>query len=150
MNLDDALSAHIKWKFRLGKFIDGISEEALNHRTVCKDNLCTLGQWIHGEGAKFKGLREYRQLLNKHANLHVLAAELVKRVEKGEKAGAKAMLAGPFAKVSNETVVAIVELKQAVELLEAPQAEISTPTPVELAPPPRFLRADLSNNSSAG
>lgn len=149
MNLDDALNAHIQWKSRLSKFIDGESGEALDYRTVGKDTHCALGQWIHGEGAKFKGLREYRQLLNKHAGFHVQAAELVKRVDKGERAGAKAMLAGPFTKASNETVVAILELKSVIELLDTPREEIS-PSPTASPQLPRFLRADLGETPTSG
>jgi len=112
MNFDDAIAAHIKWKVRLTQFIDGTSTETLSSANVCKDNLCDLGKWIYGEGAKFKAAGHYQDLVKKHANFHVCAGDIVKKVESGDKAGAKTALGGPFAGASKETVAAIMEVKK--------------------------------------
>ena len=112
MNFDDAIAAHIKWKVRLTQFIDGTSAEKLQSATVCKDNLCDLGKWIYGEGVKYKPLPHYQDLVKKHANFHICAADVVKKVEGGDKPGAKTSLGGPFANASKETVTAIMELKK--------------------------------------
>lgn len=112
MNFDDAIAAHIKWKVRLSQFIDGTSTEKLQSATICKDNLCDLGKWIYGEGAKYKPLPNYQDLVKKHANFHVCAADVVKKVEVGDKTGAKSALGGNFATASKETVTAIMELKK--------------------------------------
>ena len=112
MNFDDAIAAHIKWKVRLTQFIDGTSTEQLKSDTVCKDNLCDLGKWIYGEGAQFNGKPHYRDLVTKHANFHRCAADVVKKVETSDKAGAKSLLSGVFANASKETVTAIMELKK--------------------------------------
>ena len=53
-HFDDAIAAHIKWKIRLGQFIDGTSTEKLDSAMVCKDNVCVLGKWIYGDGTKYK------------------------------------------------------------------------------------------------
>lgn len=111
MNFDDAIAAHIKWKVRLSQFIDGTSAEKLNSATVCKDNLCDLGKWIYGDGAKYKAAPRYQDLVKKHANFHVCAADIVKKVEGGDKTGAKSSLGGAFAAASKETVAAIMALK---------------------------------------
>ena len=111
MNFDDAIAAHITWKVRLNQFIDGVSTDRLSSADVCKDNLCDLGKWIYGEGAKYKAAAHYQDLVKKHANFHVCAADVVKKVEGGDKAGAKAALGGPFAGASRETVAAIMTLK---------------------------------------
>jgi len=111
MDFDDAIAAHIKWKVRLGQFIDGTSAETLNSADVCRDDLCDLGKWIHGEGAAFKAAAHYQDLVKKHANFHVCAADVVKKVEGGDKVGAKAALGGPFVGASRETVAAIMTLK---------------------------------------
>jgi hypothetical protein len=50
--------------------------------------------------------------VKKHANFHVCAGDVVKKVEGGDKAGAKSALGGPFAAASKETVTAIMELKK--------------------------------------
>lgn len=112
MNFDDAIAAHIKWKVRLTQFIDGTSSEKLQSALVCKDNLCDLGKWIYGDGVKYKPLPHYQDLVKKHANFHVCAAEVVKKVEGNDKPGAKSSLGGPFAAASKETVTAIMELKR--------------------------------------
>lgn len=112
MNFDDAIAAHIKWKVRLNQFIDGTGTEQLISANVCKDNLCDLGKWIYGEGAKYNTAPRYKDLVSKHANFHRCAADVVKKVEGGDKAGAKSLLAGQFAVASKETVTAIMELKK--------------------------------------
>lgn len=112
MNFDDAIAAHIKWKVRLTQFIDGTGTEKLSSATICKDNLCDLGKWIYGEGAKFKAAPHYQDLVKKHATFHVCAAEVAKKVESGDKAGAKSALGGPFAGASKDTVAAIMVLKK--------------------------------------
>ena len=112
MNFDDAVAAHIKWKVRLNQFIDGSSTEQLKSDTICKDNLCDLGKWIYGDGAKFNKLAHYKDLVTKHANFHRCAADVVRKVEGGDKPGAKSLLVGPFASASKDTVAAIMELKK--------------------------------------
>jgi hypothetical protein len=112
VNFDDAIGAHVKWKVRLRNFIDGSGTEKLESDKVCKDNLCDLGKWIYGEGAKYKPLPHYQDLVKKHANFHVCAGAVVKKVEGGDKAGAEAALDGAFAAASRETVGAIMSLKK--------------------------------------
>lgn len=117
MDFDDTIAAHIKWKVRLNQFIDGTGAEQLNSADVCRDNLCDLGKWIHGEGSRFEATPHYHDLVKKHANFHVCAGEIVKKVEGGDKAGAKAALGGPFAGASRETVAAIMALRSVAEKL---------------------------------
>lgn len=112
MNFDDAVAAHIKWKVRLSQFIDGTSTEKLDSNTICKDNLCDLGKWIYGEGAKHKAVSGYQSLVSLHAAFHKCAAEVVKKVEAGDKASAKTMLTGDFLSTSKNTVNAIMQLKK--------------------------------------
>lgn len=112
MNFDDAISAHIKWKARLNRFIDDAGAERLDSATVCKDNLCDLGKWIYGEGAKYNTAKHYTDLVAKHANFHRCAAEIVKKVESNQRLVAKALLAGEFTAASKETVSAIMRMKK--------------------------------------
>lgn len=112
MNFDDAIAAHIKWKVRLAQFIDGTSQERLLSATVAQDDLCELGQWLRGEGARYASLPHYRELIEKHAHFHRCAAEVVRKVENRDRAGAKVALGGAFAAASKETVQAIMALKK--------------------------------------
>lgn len=112
MNFDDAVTAHIKWKIMLSQFINGITTEKLDSATACKDNLCDLGKWIYGAGAKYKGVDSYKTLVTLHANFHQAAAEVLKKVEAGDKPGAKSLLSGQFTAASRDTVTAIMQLKK--------------------------------------
>jgi methyl-accepting chemotaxis protein len=114
-HFDDAIAAHIKWKIRLGQFIDGTSTEKLNSATVCQDNACALGKWIYGEGTKYKTVSHYEDLRGKHANFHRCAGDVVKKVENNDPAGARAILAGEFVNAAKETVTAIMALKSEIE-----------------------------------
>ncbi len=114
-HLDEAIAAHIKWKTRLNDFIDGTSKEKLDSNVVCKDNQCTLGKWIYGDGAKHQQLPQYGDLKTKHADFHHCAGEIVKKVDARDKAAATALLKGEFAVAAKDTVTAIMNLKKEIE-----------------------------------
>lgn len=114
MNFDDAVAAHVKWKTRLRMFINGGAEK-LDSAVVSKDNVCDLGKWIYGEAAQYKNNPSYGTLRTEHANFHRCAADVVKKMEAGDKAGADKLLeAGDFAGASTRTVSAILQMKKAV------------------------------------
>lgn len=112
MNFDDAIAAHVKWKVRLTQFIDGTGP-VLVVDVVSNDTLCDLGKWLYGEGEHLKPLRAFRQLVDKHAEFHICAAAIVERAELGDMIGARAILAGIFANISNEMTAAVLEFKKA-------------------------------------
>jgi len=114
-HFDDAIAAHIKWKIRLGQFIDGTSTEQLNSATVCQDNACALGKWIYGDGTKYKTAAHYEELRTNHANFHRCAGDVVKKVENNDRAAAKSILAGEFVNAAKATVTSIMALKSEVE-----------------------------------
>ena len=114
-HFDEAIAAHIKWKTRLGQFIDGTSTEKLDSTVVCKDNVCALGKWIYGDGEKHKTATHYGELLTKHAHFHRCAGDVVKKVESNDRAGARSMLAGEFVNAAKDTVTAIMALKSEIE-----------------------------------
>jgi hypothetical protein len=116
MNFDDAIAAHVTWKVRLSQFIEGTRTESISSDDVVQDNRCDLGKWIHGEGAAFKAAPHYRDLVSKHAHFHICAAEVVRKVESGDKEGARLALRG-LTDISRETVAAIMELKKDAEKL---------------------------------
>ena len=114
MNFDEAIAAHTMWKIRLRKVVDGHGEK-LDVATVSKDNQCDLGKWIHGEGTSYKSLEAYDKLKTAHAKFHKCAAQVITEVNGGRKASADALLQpqGEFAKISTETVTAIMAIKRA-------------------------------------
>jgi methyl-accepting chemotaxis protein len=114
-HFDDAIAAHIKWKIRLGQFIDGTSTEKLDSATACLDNSCALGKWIYGDGTKYKDAVNYNLLQARHANFHRCAGDVVKKVENNDRAGARSILAGEFVRAAKETVTSIMALKTEIE-----------------------------------
>ena len=113
-HFDDAIAAHIKWKIRLNKYIDGTSTEKLDADSVCKDNLCVLGKWIYGDGKRHQELPNYTDLVKKHAHFHRCAGGIVRKVESHDKVGALSVLKGEFAVISKDTVTALMNLKRTI------------------------------------
>jgi len=83
MNFDEAIAAHSAWKIKLGAYLrhpDG----SLQAASVASDDRCTLGQWLHGEGSKFRSLAEYRTLQTAHSKFHECAADVVRKADAGQ------------------------------------------------------------------
>lgn len=114
MDFDQAIDVHQQWRGRLRKCIDG--EEKLDPSAVCRDDRCTLGQWINGEGLKFKDNNHFSQLKNDHLQFHRTAAEVVKLANAGKKDEANKMLttAGAFMQVSARVISDILKLRKEV------------------------------------
>lgn len=99
-----AIEAHRKWKERLADYVEGTSAEKLDHATICRDDQCALGKWIYKEGTQFMGhSTTFHQVKAKHAEFHVNAAQIVEKVQTGNKEQAAMMLhEGSFAKSSRD------------------------------------------------
>lgn len=117
MNYIDAITAHIKWKVRLSRFVDGVAVPGLDGATAASDDRCDLGKWIRGDGARLQRLAHYRELVEAHARFHAAAAVVAKKAERGDTAGAWAAMHEPFAAASKETIAAIMKLKSAAGAL---------------------------------
>lgn len=113
MNFNDAIATHIKWRVRLMQFMAGAGF-VIESDTARNDTLCDLGLWLYGKGAEYRSLRAYRNLVDKHAEFHVCAAEVVRLVQAGDKAGAQVLLTAAFARVSDEMIAAIMALHKEV------------------------------------
>ncbi|MDP1612480.1 MAG: CZB domain-containing protein [Sulfuritalea sp.] len=118
MNFDDAMASHIIWKLRLTRFINGSGGEDFDRGTVGNNEACDLGKWIFREGAKYQGTTAYGGLLKKHADFHRCAAEVIGKVDTGDRAGARAIIDGPFEEASRGIIIALAELRQQVAVTE--------------------------------
>lgn len=113
INIPEAITAHVNWKVRLQKYIDGKSDEKLDPMVVCRDDQCTLGQWIHGPATqKFHADEAFRTLRADHAQFHYVAANVVRYKLEGDQAGAEALLKGEYARVSHHVMKMLNELNQ--------------------------------------
>lgn len=116
MDLKQATTVHQQWKMRLLEFLAGESEEKLDPSAVCRDNLCELGRWIHGEGrTEFGGHPVFRSLLESHAKFHSCAGAAVRKALSGDLVSAKAIVDGPFHEQTIQTVMAINRLRRVSE-----------------------------------
>lgn len=115
MDFDEAIVSHLKWKIHLRNFLDGRGGK-LDSTMVAKDDACELGQWIYGEGKQFAETAPYKDLVKKHAQFHLQAAEVVRKTEAGDKPGAEEMMASgrEFSSASKDIVGAIMQLEQEV------------------------------------
>lgn len=110
MNFFEAINAHIAWKLKLQKYIDGVSEERLNPEIICQDNKCKLGQWIYGEGQVLKAQPLFQDCREKHAAFHQFAAEVVRKCDSGDKSEAQVMLDSQYRVLSRKIIKSLTQL----------------------------------------
>lgn len=113
INIPEAITAHVNWKVRLQKIIDGKSDEKLDSMVICRDDQCDLGKWIHGTATdRFHADESFRTLRADHAQFHYVAANVLRYMEEDDRAGAEALLRGEYAKVSHHVMKMLNELNK--------------------------------------
>jgi len=113
INIAEAITAHVTWKVRLQKYIDGKSDEKLDPMIICRDDQCTLGQWMHGPATqRFHADEAFRTLRSDHAHFHYVAANVVRYMDERDQAGAQALLKGEYSKVSHNVIMMLLKLHQ--------------------------------------
>ena len=99
-----AVDAHKAWNWRLLDILAGRGERP-DPVTTCRDDLCELGRWIHGDGAAALAAdTDYQALRTRHAQFHEHAAAVIKHRLAGDERGARAALNGEFLPLSHEVV----------------------------------------------
>ena len=117
INIMEAINAHILWKIRLEKYLDGTSEEKLDPDVICREDRCKLGRWIldtapnyfHQDDETLKTLRA------DHAHFHITAASIVSNVQANKIAAAKATMDGEYIEASRKVVRALTLLGKYIE-----------------------------------
>ena len=105
-----AVEAHIKWKIRLQKHLDGTSDEKLNPDVICLDNKCALGQWIYGDGQQYKDMEGFEDLRTTHADFHKCASEVVRKTDTGDKSAAENIFKNDYALLSTNITRMLVKM----------------------------------------
>ena len=112
-DFDQAIDAHRQWKVRLRQ---AIAERAtLDAATICLDDRCPLGQWLHGSGGRQWGGRPgFVALLEKHAEFHQVAGGVAKRINAGAMDEAERLIGSGsrFAQVSTEVCTLLSRAKR--------------------------------------
>jgi Chemoreceptor zinc-binding domain len=112
-NLDHAIAAHAKWKFRLREAIKtGQSEWSTD--TVRPDDQCEFGRWLNSLPLSDRMSAEWREAKALHARFHVAAAEVLRSALEGRKEEADTAMApgGVFAEVSMKLVRVLTDWKK--------------------------------------
>ena len=117
LDIMGAINAHQAWKERLFNYVGGTSSEKLDHNVICRDNACSLGKWIYGEGqTHFSELNEYHKLKAAHSAFHVSAGDIIEAVNNGATGKAEKLLTeGPFSSLSRDVQVMLAKLFATVE-----------------------------------
>ncbi len=116
MNFDDAIKAHTDWKMKLTSYLRK-PDDSLNPDVVCKDDQCTLGKWLYGEGARYNTLPEFAKLKSAHASFHLEAAEIIRRAKKGESVSEETALGAKsrFSDFSGQVIMQIRTIRNKIE-----------------------------------
>lgn len=114
-DFEAAIKAHVDWKMKLSRYLKN-PDNSLDHKVVCKDNTCALGQWMYGEGQAYKafGPDLFETVRSSHAEFHKAAGEIVRMINVRDFKAAERLLgpSGSYLKISSETVRLLTELSQ--------------------------------------
>ena len=92
LNLIAAAEAHVLWKTRLGKHVQGLMREPLETAPLGQDGICQLGNWINGTVLKLLCEPDLLvQLGTVHQKFHQLGARVVAHLKAGDRKVAAAL-----------------------------------------------------------
>jgi methyl-accepting chemotaxis protein len=112
-DFDNAIEAHRQWKVKLRKAI--ADRERLDADTLCRDDQCPLGKWIHGDGGAQWGPKpSFVALLQKHAEFHQAAGSVARKINARQFADAERLIGSgsPFARTSTEVAALLTRAKR--------------------------------------
>jgi hypothetical protein len=112
MNFFEAINAHVAWKLRLRKHIDGVSEEVLDPEVVGCDDKCALGQWIYRTVDAYDSMPLFHQVRVQHADFHRCAAEIIVAADEGKKDKAEQLLHDDYGQLSHMIVKSLTKLSK--------------------------------------
>ena len=105
LDIDAAQAAHQRWKQQLRAHLlsRGVPsaqtepESPLDAESVCRDDRCDLGRWIHGPGrARLGTFRGFSDLLAHHRMFHRVAGNVLALAAAGKPLDARRMLDEQF------------------------------------------------------
>jgi hypothetical protein len=86
LNFMGAIDAHMKWKTRLGAYIQGTSNEDLKVDAVSRDDQCPLGKWIYGAGGqRYDTVETFAEVKRYHADFHRCAGKVLSAAKSGQR-----------------------------------------------------------------
>lgn len=112
-DFSSAIEAHRQWKVRLRSAI--AEHGQLDAQTLCRDDRCPLGQWLHGPGGARWGQRPlFVELVERHATFHRTAADVAQTINRGQYDEARRLIGAgsAFTQVSTEVASLLTRAKR--------------------------------------
>lgn len=113
MDFDSAVAAHMQWKIKLRAAIADKSQ--LDAASISRDNICPVGQWLHGEARQRYGhLTSHASCVTAHAAFHKEAGRVAHLINQKKYAEAENALANgtPYIIASSDVGVALNRLRR--------------------------------------
>jgi hypothetical protein len=110
LNMKEVIDAHLGWKGRLERVLDGSSTEQLDPAVVGRNDQCALGVWIGSSALQFSKTHEYQELVKAHDNFHSAAAKVLHAHHDGNSKRAADILTADFNIYSSRVQMKIIEL----------------------------------------
>ncbi len=83
--IDDALADHLQLRRQLQRCALGQPQPELKADTLCFDDRCLLGQWLHGPARhRLGGHRGFVHLVEQHRMFHIAASNVVALADAGK------------------------------------------------------------------
>ncbi|MCX2861270.1 methyl-accepting chemotaxis protein [Paucibacter sp. PLA-PC-4] len=112
-DFDGAINAHRQWKVKLRQAI--AEHGKLDAETICRDDRCPLGRWLHGDGGRrWRTRPSFVALVDKHAEFHRTAGEVARRINGGQYEQAERLIGSGsnFARISTEVSTLLTQAKR--------------------------------------
>jgi len=116
IDLDGAIKAHADWRSKLRSA--AMHGEQVDADSICRDDQCPLGKWLHGSGqGKFGGKPSFVELVGAHREFHDEAGKVARSINNGAGAEAEKMLESDtaFSRASQKVTRLIVQFKNEVQ-----------------------------------
>lgn len=115
MDLDEAISAHVRWKVHLLQCLHG-QVEPPDAAQIARDDACPLGIWLVGEGKQHAPHAACHETTTAHTQFHLRAADVVSALRAGHREQARSMLeaGSAFTKASDDVVLALTRLRVSI------------------------------------
>jgi len=112
-DFDKAIEAHRQWKVKLRKAI--ADHARLDAETICRDDQCPLGKWLHGPGgSRWGSTPGFAELTSRHADFHQVAGAVARTINAGQFTDAERLIGSGsrFAQVSAEVATLLTRAKR--------------------------------------
>jgi hypothetical protein len=120
VDLQKAISAHIRWKAKIALFNDACLDEVLDPKMIGRATSCELGKLLADLPMDVRALPEFAELVLEHRTLHKTAAGLVKRIADGERLPESELgMGSAFAALSSKVIRGLRALSRAMDRARA-------------------------------